>query len=614
MQAFGSVNVCFFGLNRSLSATIDSINNYLFDSLDELNIDYSIFGSFVRVDSFSNERSHEFDAKPQENESELIDFVSLKYVDQGAVDDLIRWDLVFRFGDTYGQINEKSDLGKSSSTTKNIFRSLFSLKSSFGLIPPSLLNRPTIFVRPDLEILSKIDFKFYLSLLSKHSASYAYGKSDGVAIFPNWHSWDGLNDRFAMASPGNAASTYANRFDSLFPYLEISRHPLHPELFLQQIMRASRIEALPILPVHMARIRSDGNPQAENFLMGQRGFDPESRALSSLHKIIEDRGAESDGLRNKLNELDGEKEKYQSQVIASQEEIARQEELMKSIIAEKEKYQSQVIASQEEIARQEELIKSMIAEKEKYQSQIVASQEEMARQEEKLNLISAEKSELSQLLASKEMDFEQVKKSLAAEADCRKSLSAQCEVALKDVENAKNEVKSLKLQFLSRSEELEDSLKVNADQLDQLKGLQAKYSILSNNNQRYELEIEGLQKELVEINAELDRERAELRAGVERMQQLQIVMAQLKDDRDLQIAEKQLAQSSVQSLNKQLDERRQCVTSMEASTEILIRQLHQVQSELEEYFLLSREQSTLLEQNSTLQDRIAGLCTRVMQD
>ena len=128
MQAFDAVNICFFGMNRSLSATVDSINKYLFDSLDNIGVDYSIFGAFVKVDSFSNERSQEFNAKLQSNESDLIQFTSLKYVDQGAVDDLIRWDLVFRFGDTYEQINGDADLRNSDSTTKNVFRSLFSLK------------------------------------------------------------------------------------------------------------------------------------------------------------------------------------------------------------------------------------------------------------------------------------------------------------------------------------------------------------------------------------------------------------------------------------------------------------------------------------------------------
>ena len=96
---------------------------------------------------------------------------------------------------------------------------MFALKSSFGLIPEDLRERPTIFVRPDLEILSDFDFDLYALLIFKKSTPKAFGKSDGVALLPNWHSWDGLNDRFAICSSGNASVSYANRFDNLMPYI-----------------------------------------------------------------------------------------------------------------------------------------------------------------------------------------------------------------------------------------------------------------------------------------------------------------------------------------------------------------------------------------------------------
>jgi len=470
MPAFDAVNICFFGMNRSLSATVGSINKYLFDSLDDIDVDYSVFGAFVKVDSFSNERSHEFNVKPESNESDLIQFASLKYVDQGAVDDLIRWDLVFRFGDTYQQINADDELKNSNSTTKNIFRSLFSLKCSFGLVPQSLWDRPTIFLRPDLEILSSIDFKLYLSLLFKHSAKYAYGDSDGVAIFPSWHSWDGLNDRFAIASPGNATTTYANRFDCLFPYLEISKHPLHPELFLQQMMRASRVEVLPILTSHMVRMRSDGKPQAENFAVGHRGFDPESKVMAALHKLVEERGVEISRLEKQINEL--------SQLLQ-----LKDRELEEGRGAEISRLEEQVI-------------------------------------------------DLSRLLQTKDSELEQEIKSK--------------EVRLQEFEDTKKEVENLKVHFHTAS------------------------------------------KELSVINADLEK----------RIHSLE--------------KEKLLAENSAEVLKSQLDEQRKRVQSLEASADVSMRQLHQVQNELEEYFLLSREQSALLEANSDLQDRLKKLCVRAI--
>ena len=245
MKGVASINICFFGINRSLSATIYSINRYILEYLESRSIEYSVYGSFSKVDSYTNSRSNEFDVVPETNESELISFDDFKYVDQTAIDDLIEWDKVFRYGDSYGEIQDDTALHIKNSVTKNIFRSLFTLKSCYGLIPDHCLGRPTIFLRPDLEILSDVDLEFYLSLLSKKPKKCAFGETDGISVLPAWHAWDGLNDRFAICSAGNAASSYANRFDELIPYLDFSKHPIHPESFLLHTLRARRVEVLP---------------------------------------------------------------------------------------------------------------------------------------------------------------------------------------------------------------------------------------------------------------------------------------------------------------------------------------------------------------------------------
>ena len=252
----------------------------------------------MKIDRFSNLRSNEFDLVPEQNESDLIDFDGLKHLDQGAIDDLIRWDHVFRYGDTYGQINGPDEIHEKNSTTKNIYRSLFCLKASYALIPPELRDRPTIFLRPDLEILSDIDLEFYLPLLFRKPKKYAFGETDGVVVLPGWHSWDGLNDRFAICSPGNASSTYANRFDQILSYLDISRHPIHPESYLLQILQAARVEILPIISTRMARIRANGVPQDEDFSKGSKSFELQSETLRALNDLIKQR----DSVINDFNE------------------------------------------------------------------------------------------------------------------------------------------------------------------------------------------------------------------------------------------------------------------------------------------------------------------------
>ena len=120
MKDFTSINICFFGVNRSLSVTIDSINKHIFGCLESCSVEYSVYGSFAKVDSYTNSRSNEFDAVPEINESELISFDGFKYVDQSAIDDLIEWDKVFRYGDSYGEIEDASALRVKNSVTKNI--------------------------------------------------------------------------------------------------------------------------------------------------------------------------------------------------------------------------------------------------------------------------------------------------------------------------------------------------------------------------------------------------------------------------------------------------------------------------------------------------------------
>ena len=280
------INICFYGLNRSLSITINSINKHLLEALKSNNIRYTIFGAFANIDNFSNTRSNEFNANTESNAEQLIDFESCTYIDQESSDLRIPWERVFQFGDFYNQINSGADIHLKNSTTKNIFRSLFLLKSSYALIPSELSHRPTIFLRPDLEILNKLDIPLYLSLLQKKPLDRFFGNTDGVALFPSWHSWDGLNDRFAICTSGNASYTYANRFDFLLPYIEFSRHPIHPETFLFHVMRSSHVECLPVINTLMSRVRATKSPQKEDFETGSRCYNMQSETINALQSML----------------------------------------------------------------------------------------------------------------------------------------------------------------------------------------------------------------------------------------------------------------------------------------------------------------------------------------
>ena len=304
MAVVKSINICFFGVNRSLSRSIESINKYLFNYLDDHSYEYSVFGAFNKIDSFSNSRSGEYGLSLEQTEDQLIHFDGIKHLDQDLIDDSIPWNHVFRYGDTYEQISIDANLAQKNSTTKNIFRSLLCLKSSYDLVPGEYLDRPTIFIRPDIDILSSIDLDFYLSLLSRKPKNYSFGQSDGVAVLPGWHSWDGLNDRFAICSPGNAAFAYANRIDNALSYLDISRHPMHPESYLLHVLNASRVAILPIISTRMARIRANGIPESEEFNSGHRTYDLQSETFTALNGLLEKRSQIIESLQQKAVDIE----------------------------------------------------------------------------------------------------------------------------------------------------------------------------------------------------------------------------------------------------------------------------------------------------------------------
>ena len=329
-----SINICFYGLNRSLSSTINSINKYIFDSLSSLGVTYQIYGVFSQVKEFSNDRSGEISVRVQNNEAELIQFSDLKYVDQSTFDESVAWEKVFEFGDLYSQIKDRSEYHQRNSTTKNIFRSLWCLKSSYALIPEDRQQFPTIFIRPDLEILSEIDWSFYLELLMKSPRKYAFGHTDGVALVPSWHSWHGLNDRFAFCSAGNACNAYANRFDSLIPFIEMSRHPLHPESFLLHILHASRVEVLPLITTTMSRLRANGVSQEEDFSQGSQSYSLQTETFASLHKLLRERTAESVSLRQQHVDLTTESSSLGSQLKVLRDENELQTHKLISVDSE----------------------------------------------------------------------------------------------------------------------------------------------------------------------------------------------------------------------------------------------------------------------------------------
>jgi hypothetical protein len=279
------INVCFYGLNRSLSKTHESIENHLIQPLRQLDIVVNIHACFVRANGpIHNPRSGEVDSEAESSEQTLLTDAVIRYMDQETVDTLIDWGLIFSLGDLFGDAQLEDSVSPSGSIC-NAIRALSSLRAVQDMIPQDKRNNPCIFVRPDLDILAPLAWPAIFSALAAREARHAYGDSEGTIVVPSWHRWDGVNDRFAVCSAGQATTAYANRINHLSEYLQISCTAFHPESFLLHVLMMRRIQIMPVIDTPMVRVRCGGRIHNEDFSAGSQQWSYPSAAWQSIIQL-----------------------------------------------------------------------------------------------------------------------------------------------------------------------------------------------------------------------------------------------------------------------------------------------------------------------------------------
>ena len=78
----------------------------------------------------------------------------------------------------------------------------------------------TIFLRPDLDIIDDIDLDFCFLL------------PRALLLLCLAGNFGGVNDRFAIAAPGQPSAVYANRLGKVFQYLSLTGRSFHSENYL----------------------------------------------------------------------------------------------------------------------------------------------------------------------------------------------------------------------------------------------------------------------------------------------------------------------------------------------------------------------------------------------
>ena len=213
-----------------------------------------------------------------------------------------------------------------------------------------------------------------------------------------------------------------------------------------------------------------------------------------------------------------------------------------------------------------------------------------------------------------------------ADSDSRSGFSELSEVIGNlafEVENAKKlshgqldllkgQLQDVKARTYSLSEEKDEALRLLArvkDERDQLKGERDQFNKeRERSNKEFNRERDQFNKERERSNKEFNKERDQFN---KERDQLNDERDQLKGEREQLQMRVSFLRSTVDELEQAREAGNQALEEARREVDLTLLQLRQVQDELEHYFLLSRQQSQLLEANENLQSRLTSILANV---
>lgn len=242
MQSGASVCIVFFGLNRSLSLTFDSINRNILMPLRSLNVHADVYTSFMDPgSSFNNPRSKEINLNAEYDTVQLLTPKASWLIEQNKFDKSFDEIDFSSFRDSWGDNHQ---------STKNLFRQLYSIQHGFReVLGIGEKYDYYFFFRPDLKYLDKFKFEKYLAYLEA-------GHQEGRIITPGWTSAKGLNDRFALCD-SKGAEAYASRYAFANQHM-VAYGLIHSETFLLKRMKAKHIKFSMLCDERAVRVRANG--------------------------------------------------------------------------------------------------------------------------------------------------------------------------------------------------------------------------------------------------------------------------------------------------------------------------------------------------------------------
>jgi hypothetical protein len=236
------VAVCFFGITRSLTRTVPSIQTNVLGPATAMHQGAKTYGHFFQQAFIDNPRSDE-SGKMSLEEHQLLDFDKLDLEAPDACLDLRDFEGLKSFGSPWKD-NFKS--------LRNLIHQLHSLNkvTEMALADGAEL---VLFARPDLT--------YHDSLADALRRANRQGRP--LVQLPWWQPFGGLNDRFAVARGQGAIRAYGQRVKQLPAFCE-AHGPAHAESLLQFALDRAQVPVRTI-GARASRTRIDGTSPEEPF-------------------------------------------------------------------------------------------------------------------------------------------------------------------------------------------------------------------------------------------------------------------------------------------------------------------------------------------------------------
>jgi len=234
------IAIVFFGITRSLSYTIASIEKNLISPAQTLG-EIKVFAHFYDQEKIDNPRSGEVGRLMRQEHNLLpIDDLVLETPNSAAIQESM--DALTKQGDLWND---------GFRSLRNLVHQLHSMENA---------TARALSWCPDVIVFARPDLKYHDSL--EPVIRTAIDADAPMLLLPYWQAYGGLNDRFAIIRGGDAGSAYGMRISRALEYCHESRNPLGSEELLHYVMAGWRIQTF---GQRASRVRFDGTIKYERF-------------------------------------------------------------------------------------------------------------------------------------------------------------------------------------------------------------------------------------------------------------------------------------------------------------------------------------------------------------